>query len=114
MPPINCTSKWRMLSTRRPASRTTAKASTRISLKDFLQGVVLFFLEPLLPIEIGFVLGFSRFGALSLAGSFATAAQPLLNALPEFVRLGAQFGVGELLYLRLKRIDGAAPSASAP
>src|ERR1039458_5799954 len=28
MPPINCTSKWRMLRKRRPASRTTAKAST--------------------------------------------------------------------------------------
>jgi hypothetical protein len=32
-------------------------------------------------------------------------AQPLLNALPEFVRFGAQFGVAELLDLRLKRID---------
>ena len=33
------------------------------------------------------------------------AAQPLLNALPEFVRFGAQFGVSELLDLGLKRVD---------
>src|ERR1019366_1802706 len=31
MPPINCTSKWRILRNRRPASRTTAKASMRRS-----------------------------------------------------------------------------------
>ena len=31
MPPINCTSKWRILTVRQPASRTTAKASGRIS-----------------------------------------------------------------------------------
>ena len=31
MPPISCTSKCRMFSTRQPASRTTAKASGRIS-----------------------------------------------------------------------------------
>ncbi len=31
MPPINCTSKWRICTARQPASRTTAKASGRIS-----------------------------------------------------------------------------------
>ena len=31
MPPISCTSKWRMFSTRLPASRTTANASGRRS-----------------------------------------------------------------------------------
>jgi hypothetical protein len=33
-------------------------------------------------------------------------AESLLDALPELVRLGAQFGVAELLHLRLERIDG--------
>ena len=34
------------------------------------------------------------------------AGQALLDALPEFVGLGAQLVVRELLHLRLKRIDG--------
>src|SRR5207302_1897061 len=36
MPPINCTSKWRILSTRRPASRTTANASSSSSSRTAL------------------------------------------------------------------------------
>ena len=41
------------------------------------------------------------------------ACQTLLNALPEFVRLGAQLIVRELLHLRLKRVDRLDPRHQA-
>src|ERR1035438_300631 len=71
--------------------------------EDFLDSFVLLFFKLLLLVKIGLVLG-SRLGGLGLRTP-GNVAQPLLNALPEFVRFGAQFGVAELLDLRLKRID---------
>jgi hypothetical protein len=39
--------------------------------------------------------------------------QPFLNSLPELIRLGAQFGVGELLHLRFEGIDRLDPRHQA-
>ena len=39
--------------------------------------------------------------------------QPLLNSLPELIRLGAQFRVGELLRLRFEGSDGRNPGHQA-
>ena len=39
--------------------------------------------------------------------------QTVLNSLPELVRLGAQFGVGELLHLRFEGIDRLDPGHQA-
>jgi hypothetical protein len=81
-----------MLSTRRPASRTTAKASTRLYTVEIVFGLLCFRAR-----------GARRRGSSDAA---TDAAHPLLNALAEFVCLGPQFGVGELLDLRFKGIDG--------
>ena len=69
-----------MFSTRQPASRTTAKASGRISSSDGLQGLVF------------------------LVGIF-DGIDALANALAKFVGLGAELLVGELLHRRLERVD---------
>jgi hypothetical protein len=75
-------------------------------IEDFLQCVVLLFLDPLYAFGSFFRFGVGNFGARKGCRAVAQAAQALLNALPELVRFGAQFGVGELLHLRLKGIDG--------
>ena len=98
MPPISCTSKCRMLSTRRPASRTTANASSRISsstcsITRAALGFNLLLAVDVLEIGIRF-----RF--------VGDRAQPLLNAGAELVCLGAELFVGELLDFWLERVDG--------
>ncbi len=66
--------------------------------ENFLQSFVLLFFKLFLLIEIG--LFPTPSGGAAGRRFLCDPAQPLLNALPEFVRLGAQFGVGELLDLR--------------
>jgi hypothetical protein len=69
--------------------------------ENFLQGFVLLFLNLL-----GVVRIVLRFGPGLSRGAAGEPTEPLLNALPEFIRPGAQLVVGELLHLRLKGIDG--------
>ena len=78
--------------------------------ENFLQSFVLLFFKLLLLIDISTILRF-RFGRVSRRTS-GNAAQPLLNALAEPVRFRAQFGVAELLDLRLERVDRLHPAAS--
>ncbi len=89
-----------------PASRLAhhGKGFHQDFVEHFLQRFVLLFFKCFLLVKIGIVVG-SRLCCLRLLGP-GDAAQPLLNALAEFIRLGAQLFVAELLNLRLQRVDG--------
>ena len=74
--------------------------------QHFLQSIVLLFFQPLLAVDVG--LGFIFISGISRnfrGASVREASHALLDPPPKFIRLGAQLGVGELLDLRLKRID---------
>jgi hypothetical protein len=70
----------------------------------FLEGLVFLFFELFLLVEVG--IDFRLGGAGLVWRTLGKAAQPLLDALPEHVGLGEQFGIGQLLDFGLKRIDG--------
>ena len=83
----SCTSKCRMLSTRRPASRTTAKASTSISSRTSCSQLVASASSAFRAVEIGF--GFFREVCSCVPGyafgirrSWRGAARPTASASP--------------------------------
>ena len=75
----------------------------------FLQRDVLLLFHPLDAVKIVFVIFRSCHCATSrrrIPVAPSQPIQPFLDALPEFVRLGAQFGVREFLHLGFERVDG--------
>jgi len=79
--------------------------------QNFLQGFVLLFFELLGAVGIGFSFGFGIGFRRRRRGDMTQPLliQAILDALPELVRFGAQFRVGELLHLRFEGIDSLDP-----
>ena len=100
MPPISCTSKWRMLSTRPPGFADHGEGFHEKLIQDLVDQLGALIVELLEAVGIG----------VRLVGE---TGQAFLDALTEFVRLGAQLVVRELLHLRLKRTDGLHPRHQA-
>ena len=80
MPPISCTSKWRIFSTRQLPSRQTANASGRISSRTSFSAAVFF------------------------VGVF-DRIHTIVDALAELIGFGPKLLIRELLYLGFERVD---------